>query len=284
MPEVDVTGEISRIRKRFLADPHGFRAERALSDLADRAIVERWPEASEDWAALAVGGFGRRMLHPASDLDILFFSARRRRDRTWVERMLAALDDIPFASEADPAIESDLAEFEPSRAFIYGAFLDARFLAGERSLAASFTDRIIPDFLGRHGSALIQSLVATRNERLPQSDSAGEPDLKNSPGGLSDYRWIRWVHRIGVSVSGGSSAVVEDLEGAVRCLAALRNALHFAAPDGGNALSRELQPRVAEMLGYRDGPRPDTRRVLQDWARASGVIREQAEVLAADWS
>jgi [protein-PII] uridylyltransferase len=273
--------EIGAIRSRFLANPRGFRAERALADLADRAVVEAWSPEKDPTrrAALAVGGYGRRMLHPGSDLDILFFSTDARPDPAWIETMLARLGEIPFPAEGDGAVEPDFARFDPGRAFTFGAFLDARYIWGDPEAARSFTERILPDFIERHRSSLIDALVSTRDEKIRERSGRleAEPDLKNSPGGLADCRWIGWMVRVGGEGGGGlDPASAGGVRRAREFVAALRNGLQFVSRTRGTVLTRELQPDVARVLGFRG----ETTRMIVEYRAAATVIFDAAEALA----
>lgn len=270
-----IDDQISGIRARYFAEPGAGGVERELSDLADRAVAEAWAmEPAGGWAALAVGGYGRQALHPGSDLDILFFSPPPRRDPEWVDRMVARLAKIPFPAEGDAALESDFAGVDPLRAFIYGAYLDARFLFGDRDIARTFTDRVVPAFVERNRRRLIQALIWRR-----QTQRAGPSvglDLKNGRGGLADHRWIRWIGLLAPeSLRTPSEAARAD--DAARFLRSVRTALHWIAGGREDILDEANGGEVARALGIGSAAR-----LLAECRAACGTIVRVADEGAAN--
>ena len=76
-PQVDA--ERQRIRERFDAGTSARETLQALCEMADRNIQQVWAELqsgheteSQGLCLLALGGYGRKLLFPYSDLDILF--------------------------------------------------------------------------------------------------------------------------------------------------------------------------------------------------------------------
>jgi len=71
--------ERQRIRQQFETGAGARNTVRALCELADRNVLQIFNEAlrvheaeTEGLALLALGGYGRRLLFPHSDLDLLF--------------------------------------------------------------------------------------------------------------------------------------------------------------------------------------------------------------------
>jgi len=98
--------ERARIRKNF---EHGVGAKAtllALCGLADSTLkrvlqtrVKLHDSAADGLSLLALGGYGRRMLFPFSDLDILFLSANEKREKNSPAdfRIFATMWDLDFA-------------------------------------------------------------------------------------------------------------------------------------------------------------------------------------------
>src|SRR6516164_4781171 len=82
-PQCDAQRE--RIRKLFESGASAQETLRQLCELADETIrkvfgeLQRVREAgTQGLALLALGGYGREVLFPYSDLDLLFFSAAKK--------------------------------------------------------------------------------------------------------------------------------------------------------------------------------------------------------------
>jgi len=240
-----IDDQISSIRSRFFDESGAGGVEQELSGLADRAVARAWAsEPARTWTALAVGGYGRRVLHPMSDLDIVFFSRTRRPESGWVDSMLGRLADIPFPAEGDAVIEADFSTFDPERAFIYGAYLDARYLFGTVDLARSFIDGVIVSFVERNRARLIEALIAQRKAQVGESG-----DLKNGRGGLADYRWIQWIRRV-ADHPVLTPAEVRSAEEASRFLRSVRTGLHWIAGRKQDVLLPVYALDVAHALGF----------------------------------
>src|SRR3989442_8801293 len=80
--------ETSRIRQAFETTRNGQAAALERSALADTVVARLYrdclstgPGTTGGFCLAALGGYGRRALFPHSDVDILFLSADRKRDR-----------------------------------------------------------------------------------------------------------------------------------------------------------------------------------------------------------
>ena len=244
---------IEDIRNRFFSDPMKVRAEEALCSLMDSALGRVWESQQNraGYAVMAVGGYGRRVLHPKSDLDLLIFFTDRVVEDI-VNDLLTPVWDLDFRVGHQIRESSDFRHFEPEQMESYTAFLDARFLFGEAAVADSFTGELLRGLLRRSQRRFLRALVDmkdVRHERYGGTVFQLEPDLKDAPGGLRDYHWTHWVTR--VLELGDDDSSVE----AVGFLHRLRNYLHFMSGRDQNELSYEYQERIAAELGYTDSDR-----------------------------
>jgi [protein-PII] uridylyltransferase len=252
MSRTELDARFEEIRTRFLSDPRGFRAEGALCQLADTALRAAWNDESglAGASVLAVGGYGRGTLSPGSDLDFLFVFDGPP-DPGIVRGLLGRLADMPFPLGHQAFSTGHFDSFRPVEASGYATFLESRYLFGDRRLARRFSAQVLPDLLDRHRAEFLESLVASRRERLAASVGRSlEPDLKDGAGGLRDYHWIRWTLRAGgdaISIADVEYAALHD---AADFLVRVRNALQFLSRGRGNTLEERFQGPVAEVLGY----------------------------------
>ena len=218
-----------------------------------------------DCALLAVGGFGRGLLFPHSDVDLLVLGeadALARQARA-LEALFACLWDIGLKPGHAVRTPADCRALAAEDVSVYTSLMDARLLAGE----------------GRHAGALAalvgdpavwppaQFLAAKRAEQAARharyNDTAYnlEPNLKDGPGGLRTLDLMRWLGQR-VAGAGDFAAMVERglldrtectaLERAQATLWRYRYALHLAARRPEERLLFDYQRHLAGEFGYED--------------------------------
>src|ERR1700719_5029765 len=141
-PEAD--GERQRIREKFEAGAGARETLAALCELADRNIQRIFGEVlrvhdndSQGLCLLALGGFGRRLLFPYSDLDILFLFGSEKAEaefRPLIGEFSRVLWDIGFRVSAAGRTIHECKRIEEDSAEFHLALLDRRFLAGDSAL------------------------------------------------------------------------------------------------------------------------------------------------------
>ena len=186
----------------------GLQAARLLGKLVDGLIVALYEHATSDAGlgepdALAVagtGGYGRGVLAPFSDIDLLFLTATEPSEltRQVVEYMLYFLWDLGVkVGHATRSIEDCLVEGAKDTS-IRTALLDARHIAGDAPLFAEFHTRFrtackeagVADYI-----AAKQAERAARHRRYGDSPFVVEPNVKEGRGGLRDLQTLYWIAR-----------------------------------------------------------------------------------------
>jgi [protein-PII] uridylyltransferase len=212
---------------------------------------------------LAVGGYGRRELAPASDLDLLFLlgdSAGRRADaERLVGFVLTGLCDLGFEVGHATRTAAETLEFARGNHVALASLLDARFLAGSfgASVMLEGNVRQTAKDVGAKAvaAALAQTLPAPRG---PSANDEEQPDVKRGPGGLRDIQRLLSLARLDPARAGSGAlselgrsdgAVPPVLADARRFLWQVRCHLHLLAGRAQDRLVRELQPPVARRLG-----------------------------------
>ena len=267
------------LRARFEADGSVEAFLRGRTRLADgavigllhlaRAVVRAGDvvTAIAPVTVMALGGYGRRELGPASDLDLLFLLADRAR-RSDAERLigfvLTGLWDLGFVVGHATRTVAECIELSRVDHKVLASLLDARFLAGSVSLHAMLEGSIRQAAKEVGATAVAATLAPTLlASGGPTPNDEEEPDVKRGPGALRDVQRVLWLARLGHlgAASGARSelagwdapvpAVVAD---ARRFLWQVRCHLHLLAGRAQDQLVRELQPLVARRLGLGHGP------------------------------
>ncbi|MDE2334592.1 MAG: [protein-PII] uridylyltransferase [Rhodospirillales bacterium] len=263
----------------------GIAAARQLAQLHDRLIQSLFDYAVAQHARpplkpaitlAATGGFGRGLLAPFSDIDLLFLTAGAPDEETHaaVSFMLYFLWDLGLrVGHATRSIPDCIAEARRD-ATIRTSLLDARLLAGDvaiftdflRTFAAACTEDGPGGFI-----AAKQAERAARHRRFGDSPFVVEPNIKEGRGGLRDLQTIHWLARYAFGLREFDSIVdtVNHAEGlltqvelrqarrALDFLWTLRFHLHYVAGRAEERLTFDLQPVVGARMGYTRHGRQD---------------------------
>ena len=118
----------------FLEKPGFAPLEETICRKVDDIVLQVWSQSdrvkAKGFALLAIGGYGRRTLHPESDLDLLLFF-KDKVDEGVVKAILDPLWDLPFRVGHQIRVASDFKAFDTTHVESYAAFLDNRYLAGK---------------------------------------------------------------------------------------------------------------------------------------------------------
>ncbi len=268
----------AEIRSRFRRHGHGpttgrefaFLLDQVLAFLVDSARTGEVVEAGvvDDLAILAVGGYGRREVCPHSDIDLLFLSTAPPGPETQelIQFILYVLWDLKFtvghaARGVDECLRAARSDWT-----IATNLLDHRLVYGNPVPAGRFRRLFRKRIVARTEAAFVQAKVVERDQRhLRMGDTryVNEPHLKEGKGGLRDLHLLRWIVQIlhggddlRMAVERGlfSEADRSAFARTLRFLLGVRCHLHFESDRAEERITFDLQPLLAERMGYRDRP------------------------------
>src|SRR5467141_2716845 len=289
-PQAD--DERQRIRQQFEAGAGSRETVRALCELADNNIRQIFGEVLRvhntpvsGLSLLALGGYGRKLLFPYSDLDILFLFGSDKAEeefRPLIADFARTLWDLGFRVSSAGRTVEECKRIEEDNAEFHLALLDRRFLAGDAELFEKLDKRVLPSSEKAARPFLLTQLYKLTLERLTRYGNTIfhlEPNVKDAPGGLRDYQAAVWLRQIGGEKREplSSSAVEEELaSGAVDFLSAIRCFLHYSNARNDNTLTYELQAGAAERsLGVTDGLTRDAAEWMRLYFRHARTLNRQ---------
>jgi [protein-PII] uridylyltransferase len=263
----------------------GMQAARRLSNLTDGLIAALHDFAqkvpgdaapSTRLTVAATGGYGRGVLAPFSDIDLLFLTpaAPTAGNQRVVEFMLYFLWDLGLkVGHATRSVAECLNEAKGD-ATIRTSLLDARPISGDTALFADFATRFRAACTKAGPAGYIAAKQAerdTRHRRYGDSPFVVEPNIKEGRGGLRDLQTLYWLARYIFATTtmeeladpnGPSGGIITETEArlALRSwdfLWTLRFHMHYVAGRAEERLTFDLQPIVGARMGY-------TRRSRQD--------------------
>lgn len=169
-----------------------------LTSLVDELVLDAWQQhlsAHNDVALFAVGGYGRRELHPGSDIDLLVLAKRPEKLRTPIENFLRDVFDLNL--EVGHSVRDVKGCLQQARADITvaTALLERRVMAGDMTLVRKLDEKLKPDRVGSADEFFRAKYEeqTQRHENYLDTDYNLEPNVKTSPGGLRDIHTALWI-------------------------------------------------------------------------------------------
>jgi [protein-PII] uridylyltransferase len=264
----------------LLQDRHGRRCAERLCQMLDdiiRVLYEfaakflyssQNPSAAERMAVIATGGYGRALLAPGSDIDLLFVLPYKQTawgesitetilHRLWdlglsVGHAVRSVDECIRQARADMTIRTNV--------------LEARFLVGDRTLFDELITRFDKDIVRNTAREFVTAKLAEREERhrrAGQSRYLVEPNVKDGKGGLRDLHTLFWIAKYVYRVRQPEELIDHDVfdrrEYTLfrRCedfLWSVRCHMHFITGRAEERLSFDIQREIAVRLGYTEHP------------------------------
>jgi [protein-PII] uridylyltransferase len=240
-------------------------AERAY--LIDEILKRTWMRYFPDQppaSLVAVGGYGRGELHPASDIDIMILLQDERQFEIYEEQLqqfLTLLWDIGLEIGHSVRTISD-AEHEAAQDItVITNLIEARFLTGSQHLFKTMLQAIGPDRMWNSDDFFQAKWNEQKKRHTKQGYSLSnlEPNLKESPGGLRDIQMIGWVAKRHFQIRNLHDLVTHDflteaeyqtlIEGQNH-LWRIRFALHLLTGRCDDRLLFDHQRTLATYLGY----------------------------------
>lgn len=219
----------------------------------------------EHMAIVATGGYGRGLLAPGSDIDLLFLipGATGRGEAQACERLLYLLWDLGFKVGHATRTVSQCVELSKADMTIATSMIDARLIHGNVALFADLQHKFRRQVIKTNVRAFIDAKMAERDERHQRSGDARyrvEPNIKDGKGGLRDLHTLHWLSKaiydddVGEATISAGVFTEEEVTTFARCeefLWSVRCFLHFLTGRPEERLTFDVQAQMAELLGYK---------------------------------
>lgn len=276
-------GELAKARaaaeQELLRDRHGRRCAARLCFIQDEIIrilfetgtklyASRNPSEAERMAVVATGGYGRGLLAPESDIDLLFLLPYKQ--TAWgeqvAEAILYCLWDMGLkVGHATRSIDECIRQARGDMT-IRTAVLETRFLVGDQKLYDDLVTRFDKDVVQGTAAEFATAKLAERGERhkrAGQSRYLVEPNIKDGKGGLRDLHTLFWIAKYVYRVRDVHELIAkgvfdhreyrtfqrcEDFLWSVRCN------MHFYTHRAEERLGFDIQREIAQRLGYTEHP------------------------------
>ena len=259
-----------KIKSQF---ENGIAVETLVADrstMMDQLLIRVWCRLFENnesnIALIAVGGYGRGELHPASDIDLLILTTDKQDTENHaenIEQFLLFLWDIGLEVGHSVRTLTDCTEQAEADITIVTNLMEARQLTGPENLFNKMKDAVSPDHVwpGLEFFRAKREEQIARHKRFNNTAYNLEPNIKENPGGLRDLQVIGWVAKrhfgaeaLHELVDHGflSENEYQELITAQNFLWKIRFALHTLTNRREDRLLFDHQRTIAEQFGYQD--------------------------------
>src|ERR1700720_4608500 len=270
----------ARAEDLLLKDRHGRRWAERLAVMQGEIIrilfqfpgrelyPSRVPSEAERMAVVATGGYGRRLLAPGSDIDLVFLLPYKQ--TAWgesiAEALLYCLWDMGLkVGHATRSVDESIRQAKADMT-IRTALLESRYLFGDVKLYNELTARFDKEVAQGSAAEFVTAKLAEREQRHRRAGQfryVVEPNVKDGKGGLRDLHTLFWIPKYHHRVREPEELIergvfdrdeynlfrrCEDFLWSVRCN------MHFLAGRAEERLSFDIQREIAVRLGYTEHP------------------------------
>jgi [protein-PII] uridylyltransferase len=293
----------------LLKDRHGRRCAERLCLMQDEIIrllfefagkhlyPSQNPSEAEHMAIIATGGYGRGLMAPGSDIDLLFLLPYKQ--TAWgesvAEALLYCLWDMGLkVGHATRSVDECIRQAKADMT-IRTSVLEARFLLGDRALYDQLIARFDKEIAQNTAAEFVTAKLAEREERhrrAGQSRYLVEPNVKDGKGGLRDLHTLFWIAKYVYRVREPEELIergvfdrqefslfrrCEDFLWSVRCH------IHFVAGRAEERLSFDIQREIAVRLGYTEHPgMKDVERFMKHYFLTAKDVGDLTAILCAE--
>src|ERR1700737_5000490 len=286
----------------LLKDRHGRRCAERLCFVQDEIIRilfsaatrhlyhSPMPSGAERMAVVATGGYGRGLMAPESDIDLLFILPYKQ--TAWGEQVAEAILDCLWdlglkVGHAPRSVDESIRQARGDMT-IRTAILETRFLPGDQPLYDELVARFDREVVQGTAAEFVTAKLAEREERhrrAGQSRYLVEPNVKDGKGGLRDLHTLFWIAKYVYRVRETDELLEhgvfdrEEFRRFRRCedfLWSVRCNMHFLTGRAEERLSFDIQREIAVRLRYTRPPGPqDVERFMKHYflvAKDAGAL------------
>lgn len=249
-------------------------------------------EWSNNIALIAVGGYGRRELHPKSDIDLLILmDVEIEQDLQSTQQFLLLLWDIGLDIGHSVRTLEQCIEIAEKDITVVTNITECRTVVGNHQLNLELRKKTLPDKMW----PMIDFFNAKweeqqqRHDKYNDTEYSLEPNVKNAPGGLRDIQTIAWVAKRHFGVGtlnqlGGKGFFTEEefavLLSGEEFLWKVRYGLHKLAGRAEERLLFDYQRQLATDFGFKDTEKSlAVEQFMRRYYRVVVALREINDVL-----
>ena len=218
----------------------------------------------EEFALVAVGGYGRGELNPFSDIDLLFLRPRTIKKITdeYIRDLISIFWGIGLEIGHSCRTVKECVQLAKEDLTIKTSMIETRFLIGNQEQYEKFNQSFEKNVLKKNIKTFLNLKLKEKYARYGTEDGLvciREPDVKESPGGLRDYHTALWATAVrfgclSIREIGQNDMIskqeVDTLYESVNFALRVRNEVHYLIGKKSDVLGLDIQKNLASNLGY----------------------------------
>ena len=259
------------LTQRFKAGRAATELVHARSNVVDAVLIKAWlqyfPKDATDITLLAVGGYGRGELHPASDVDVqILLENDEEHHNEALSEFITFLWDIGLEIGHSVRTLKECVTEATADITVATNLQEGRLLIGPEKLFDKQRELCAPNKIWPSKDffqAKLDEQIA-RHQKYHDTAYNLEPNIKESPGGLRDIQVIGWVAKRHFGVDTLKDLIKDEFlteqeyqsihEGQA-FLWKVRFGLHVISGRREDRLLFDHQRELAKQFGYRDNHR-----------------------------
>ncbi len=267
----------------------GLKAAQRLAKLTDRTVKALAKQHLHPaLCVIATGGYGAGHLAPFSDVDILILQPTQEVTDGITPFVNALWDSGYRLSQSVHTPDSLLALIDEDHTALT-SLMTARPLWGDRHMADELM-ACVRTHMGDKArrTAFIEAKLAERDERHEKAGAARfavEPDVKSGPGGLRDLQTLYWI--VSALAPEAKNPLPFVLDANERRLFArgqtflwtVRFHMHLLTGRAQDRLTFDLQPRLAQAMGFGDGDNTGVQRLMHRYFWTTQQVRTLTRIV-----
>lgn len=185
------------LKQKFLEKHDSSNFLKKNANLCDQVLKEIWKtsEIGDKFCLVAVGGYGRRELYPASDIDLAIICKNLpdlEQEKEKIELFIRYGWDFGFKIGVSQRVEGELKK-DIEDITIATNLLESRYISGNINI---YNDYLIKFKKILNVKQFILNKISEQDYRHSKYSKSGyllEPNIKESRGCLRDIHFIRWL-------------------------------------------------------------------------------------------
>ena len=174
---------------------------KSRSQLIDGLLQDMWQKHQLDnlihLSLVAVGGYGREEMHPASDVDLLVLLGQEPDAdiETKLSDFVTELWDLGLEIGHSVRTLDECVDEATADLTVITNLIESRYLCGNKPLFKRLQDQLTPEKIWPSRAFFLAKISEQENRYQRFGDTAYrvEPNLKEGPGGLRDIQTIGWI-------------------------------------------------------------------------------------------
>jgi [protein-PII] uridylyltransferase len=248
----------------------------------------------EEFALVAVGGYGRGELNPFSDIDLLFLRPTKIKKITdeFIQDLISIFWGIGLEIGHSCRTIKECVQLAKEDLTIKTSMIETRFLIGNKEQYEKFNQSFGKNILKKNIKQFLDSKLKEKYSRYGMEEglvATREPNIKEGAGGLRDYHTALWATAVrfgclSIREIGPNDMIskqeVDTLYESVNFILRVRNELHYLVEKKSDVLSLDIQKNLASNLNYTgDSDAACVENFMRDYFLHATIIKNSSQTV-----